>query len=153
MEQMVQALNLAGLHAIAAMPKTVAPRLTAPVVAVETAGASCTQAGMYRYLGMAEDGREMYGRRLEAVLRLEIFSPKAAAGDGVRKAVGQVMNVLLDGIPALSMGEITVEESSFNTACDCFTCAVRVPVSALVYATASDDGTEFTDFTLKGELK
>lgn len=154
MQAMVKALSAAGLHTEAGLPNTVMPRLSQPCATVSPAEASCPDAGVYRYLGLTESGgNELYGRRLEAVLCVELFSPKKDGGAGIRKAVGQVMEVLLGGIPTLTIGEISVGGCSYNAACDCFVCAVHVPVSAFVYAVASDDGTAFSDFILKGEAK
>lgn len=149
---MVKGLETAGLHALAALPNLVVPLLKSPLVAVGIATANCRCAGMFHYLGIY-DNRELYGRQLDATLQLDVYVPEASGGSGAREAMAQVMNVLMAGVPALNVGEINVGNCAFDAACDCFVGKITVPVSAYGYATISEDGTEFLDFRLKGELR
>lgn len=151
-EAMVKALNEAGLHAVAAMPGQVMPLLKSSMVAVDIAKANCRGAGLYHYLGIYQD-QELYGRQLDATLQLDVYVPENSGGKGAREAMTQVINVLLAGVEALSMGEISIGNCEYNADCDCFTGKILVPVSAYGYATLSADGTAFEDFRLKGELK
>lgn len=149
---MLDALKLAGMHAVAALPGSTLPLLQSPLVAVDVAKADCNQAGLYQYLGILKE-REIYGRRLQATLQLDVYVPEAAGGKGAREAMTNVMNLLLQGVTQLSIGELSVNGCQYDANCDCFVGKILAPVSTYGYATRSDDGTEFVDFRLEGELK
>lgn len=149
---MLATLKLAGLHAVAALPGSTLPLLQSPLVAVDVAKADCSQAGIYQYLGVLKE-QELYGRRLQATLQLDVYVPEAAGGKGARAAMTDVMNLLMQGGGEMNIGEMSVGGCQYDADCDCFVGKILVPVSVYGYATLSDDGTEFVDFKLEGELK
>ncbi len=150
------ALKEAGIAAAAALPAATMPRLTGPVTAVGLKSAAAGQCGFYDYLGVETlaggSCRELYGRKLAAQLYLDVYSPAAQGGAACRAAAEAVGAVLLGGIDGLSLGTYTIGQCTYDAACDCFYCPCTVEVSAYVYAVASEDGVEFTDFILKGVL-
>lgn len=153
----IAALEAAGLSVTRALPAASMPRLRGPVTAVGLKMAEASPCGFYDYLGVEtlEDGtwREVYGRRLEAQVYLDVYSPASLGGPACREAAESVCQVLLEGISGLSLGTVEMERCGYEAACDCFVAACSAAVSAYVYAVASEDGTEFTDFILKGELQ
>ena len=42
---------------------------------------------------------------------------------------------------------------AYDAVSDCFRCTITAKTRAYLYALANEDGTEFTDFILKGEVK
>lgn len=156
-QAVVQALTAAGIHAAAALPVQVLPHLEAPAVAVGLQSAQASACALYDYLGVetGEDGswREIYGRRLEATLSLEVYCPAALGGAGARAAAEAVAQVLLDGVEGLRLGTFTVGACAYDADSALFVCPCTAEAAAYVYATVADDGETFTDFILKGVLK
>jgi hypothetical protein len=153
----VSALKGAGVAATSALPAATMPQLNGPVTAVGLQSATATRSGFYDYLGLEtmDDGsrRELYGRKLEATLFLDIYSPARLGGAECRRAAEAVSEVLLCGVDGVSLGTFTLGQCVYDEASNCFLCACTVEANAYVYAVASEDGTEFTDFILKGVLK
>ncbi|NLH01876.1 MAG: hypothetical protein GX488_08290 [Clostridiales bacterium] len=115
--------------------------------------------GMGEYLGVrtpsgGKDEKELFGRRMEIELGLEIFSPFGgefgASGcvrcaDSLRECFGR----LPPSIRALEMecGEIRADEKM-----SAFRCKCKLRCMAFLIAERSGDDTEFLDFVLKGTV-
>ncbi len=151
----VAALGQAGLPACQAMPATVMPHLKQAACGVSLRQAQATQAGLYEYLGVLQDpdkGQvELYGRRLEGDLDLQILSPALSGGACCVQAGELAMEVLLSGIDGLRIGRIDQGPCTFDQVSDCFTMTLTAHIEAYIYAIAKE-GEGFTDFTLKGGI-
>ena len=84
-------LRQAGLNAVAAMDCAAAARWREAVAAVAVSKVACASGGFQDYLGVGKDpetGREgeVFGRRAELTLALDIFAPRDGGGDACRKA-------------------------------------------------------------------
>lgn len=157
MEQLVTAvmaaLQEAGIACTRQTPMGVMPKLKGPVTAVCLAAAKTAGGGMYDYLGLTEDGQNLYGRMLEAEVRLTTLCPRTMGSALCQKQTDEIAALLSGRIPAVALAGYSVGECSFDAASDCFTCQVTAQVRAYVYATSNDEETEFLDFMLKGEVR
>lgn len=118
-EAVVSALTAAGLHASAAMPAVLSPRLHSPAIAVGVEELESAPGGFSSYLGM-QDGHPVYGLRLHGKLRLDVLSPTAAGAAQCREAMDDAASVLAEGVESVSIYNLTAFEPEYDRADDCF---------------------------------
>lgn len=161
MEQLIaavmEAMQEAGFSCTQALPMMTQPHLDAPVTAVSMESARAEAGAVFHYLGIREDPetgpRELYGRKLEATVLLDTFSPMRAGSSGCRVRTQALMELFLQGIAGVQIRDIGMEACRFDPRTNCFRQVLRLPVCAWLYALADEDGETFTDFTLKGDWK
>lgn len=157
MEQLVTAvmdmLQSAGIACARQTPEGAMPHLRGPVTAVSLTAARAMEHALYEYLGQTPDGESLFGKRLEADVRLSIVCPRALGSARCQQETSRVAQLLCKQAAGVSITGYTVGECAYDAACDCFVCPVTAQLKAYVYARANADETEFTDFMLKGEVR
>ena len=144
------ALRESGLAVTEKFPPRYAPRLREAIVAVslrQLQGASC---GFADYLGLTDDGKERYGKRIKAEFLCRIAAPDGAAAS---LAADSVCAALVGGINGVFVREMTVGQAQFDERADCFTLDVTALVTASLYAEQTGDDPAFLDFKLECEPK
>lgn len=157
MEQLVTAmmdmLKSTGITCARQTPKGAMPHLRAPVTAVSLAAARAMEHAMYEYLGQTPEGESLFGKRLEADVRMTVVCPRTIGSARCQQEAARVAQALCAQVSGVSVTGYTVGECAYDAACDCFVCPVTAQLKAYVYAKANEDETEFTDFMLKGEVR
>lgn len=146
------ALTRSGIHASLAREAKLSPRLKHSAVAVETQELDTSPGGFSSYLGM-QDGKELYGMRLQATMRLTVQSPTKPGAEECRKAMDLAAGVLAQGVEGVSIGRILFHAPEYDPVEDCFTGVIEVCCHGWLCAEASQDVPgEFEHFILKGVL-
>ena len=160
MEQLIEAilriLQEAGFPAVRQMPQGKYPHLEGAVTAVGLQAAKTAQSRRFSYLGRTEkDGEELelYGKELEAEIFLQTLCPRSRGAEAAMQRTDEIAQMLSGPLDAVSLSGFSVGPCSYDAQADVFTMTVTAQVSAYLYALAEEDGTEFTDFILKGEVK
>ena len=96
--------------------------------------------------------RELYGRRLEAEIFLETVCPRRLGAEGCMEQTDAIVQRFSEPVNGVSLTEFTVGACAFDETADAFTMTVTAKLKAYLYALSEEDGTEFTDFILKGEI-
>ena len=157
-ERMAEYLNARGVPARTAWPKSGREELEAPVAVVSLRGCKAGPAGFQDYLGERYDqetGRweELYGRKAELTLGLDLYQCRDGDGEDLQTAFDALAQALLQGGPE---GLALVEFSCGETEYDAASRLLRRPVQAVCLAylcAAAQEGDLFTDFELRGGLK
>ena len=146
------ALTKGGIHAALAREAKPAPRLKHSAVAVETQELDTSPGGFSSYLGM-QDGKELYGMRLQAKLRLNVQSPTKLGAGECRRAMDLAAGVLAQGVEGVSIGRILSHAPEYDPVEDCFSGIIEVCCHGWLCAEASQETPgEFEHFILKGAL-
>nr|WP_325211338.1 hypothetical protein [uncultured Oscillibacter sp.] len=154
-DAVISALEAGGLAAEAAHPgKWAAERKTA-LATVSVGAAEGRALGLGGYLGetRGEDGqaREVYGKRLEGVISVDLRAQRAAECEaGAETAAAVLLGKLPEGIRP---GELSWEALAWEKQTGLFVRRGRLKCEALFLAEAGDEGPEFLDFILKGVLQ
>lgn len=151
----VSALNNEGIPAVRKFPGCVLDRSSA-AVAVSLKSGSVTASGCGNYLGICDYGgslQELYGRRAELKIGLEIYTPAADShaepectsllGD-ICACVGNIEGVKLRGFEN--------SEPRYDPETEMFCCESVLSLRVYLVKSADNSGS-FTDFVLRGELK
>lgn len=144
-----------GVPAVTAFPACLRQEREEPVAVVSLRKCRVGPAGFQNYLGEEfdeETGRwiERYGRRAELTFGLDLYGPEKGDGEAVQAAFDALAGALLPGGPE---GMDLVELSCGQTVRDGERRRLRRPVEAVFTAylsAASDGGSAFTDFELRG---
>lgn len=134
-------------------PAGVMPKLKGPVTAVQMTAARAMEQAVYQYLGVSDEGVSLYGRKLEAEVRLLTICPRTLGSGKCSEQAQRTAELLCHGIAGVTIAGYTVGACTFDAQSDCFLQPVTAQVKAYLYATADEDETEFTDFMLKGEVR
>ena len=157
MEQLVtailDALKKAGVACARQTPQGQMPQLRGPVTAVSLAAARAMEHAFYEDLGQTQEGENLFGKRLEADVKLTVVCPRALGSARCQKEAARVAELLSGQIAGVTLVGYTVGACAYDAGCDCFVCPLTAQMKAYVYATANEDETEFTDFMLKGEVR
>ncbi len=155
-ELLLQAMEGAGFSAVRANPAGRLPRIEAPVVCVGVKQAKGSAAGFYDYLGVIDDPetglRELYGRRVDCTVQLEVVSPKDRGAETAEETASGVM-AACGALSGVRVGAVTLGQARYDGDCAVFRSPVTVELSAYFYAVEADDGETLTDFILKGDWK
>ena len=151
-EAFVSALTQAGVHAAAAMPPELAPRLKSAAVGVGTAELEAAPGGFSAYLGV-QDGRELYGLRVKARMQLDVLSPAALGAAACRTALDAVRAVLAGGVEGVTILNIAAHAPAYDPVGDCFRARLEADCRCWLCAgEEQDDPAGLTHFILKGAL-
>lgn len=154
---LLRALEKAQITAVKAFPEGIMPKLTGPVTAVGIREMKGGANGAYTYLGMQADGmgaaRALYGRRLEAEALMQVYCPRSLGGRACMTESERVAALLAEQPGGVRIESFSVGTCAYDAVSDCFRCTITAKTRAYLYALANEDGTEFTDFILKGEVK
>ncbi|MBE6932483.1 MAG: hypothetical protein E7464_03755 [Ruminococcaceae bacterium] len=146
------ALTRGGLHARSAREAGISPRLKGSAVAVETQELDTSPGGFSSYLGL-QDGKELYGMRLQAKMRLDVRSPVKLGAGECRNTMDLAAGVLAQGVEGVSIGRILAHAPEYDPVEDCFAGVIEVCCHGWMCAEASQEAPgEFEHFILKGVL-
>lgn len=158
LEAVVSALQEGGLKALREFPDQKADLGTETLVAVGLESCKFLGAGLGEYLGTSvkEDGNEteLFGKRLELRLRLEVFSPYSKKS-GAQACLDAVtgMSAALERLPAgLKPLELGWEELRADDRLRVYRCPCTLRCHVFLVAERSGEGAEFLDFVLKGRV-
>lgn len=151
-------LETLGIRAAAAYIPGAARRHTEPIVTVGLKTGAAMTCGQADYLGIKTDetgaSRELYAKRADLTLELDIWAPRTAEGSA--QACADIFGTLAARIPALPGGirvrEISCGETRFDETAGMYFCPAAMSATVFLYAQAEEDGM-FTDFYVKGVLK
>ena len=153
-DAVIAALGNQGLAAEAAFPDKWAAERKTPLATVDVGTAEGRALGLCGYLGERRDGgevREVYGKRLEGVISVDIRGSRAAdCQAGAETAAA----VLLGGLPeGIRPGELSWEALAWERETGLFLRRGRLKCEALFLAEGRAEGPAFLDFTVKGVLR
>lgn len=151
-DAVLRALQRGGLQAEPAFPEHWASDGTTPLATVSLGAADGKNLAFCGYLGQLEDAagriREVYGKRLEGTITLELRARRA--GD-CRQACETASAILLGGLPeGIRPGELSWEGLVWERETELFLRRGSLRCEALFLAQEPEDGSEFLDFMLKG---
>ena len=154
-DAVIRALRDGGLAAEAAFPAKWAAERTTPLATVDVGTAEGRALGFCGYLGetRGEDGRvrEVYGKRLEGVITVDIRAPGALeCREGGETAAAVLLGTLPEGIRP---GELRWEGLVWERETGLFLRRGYLRCEALFLAEAGEEGPAFLDFILKGVLR
>lgn len=154
-DAVIQALQRAGLTALAAFPAERAKAYSGPAAAVAVGAARGKALGFGSYLGEVRDSgtgavREVYGKQLEGLVTVDIRGRRAADCEaGCETAAEALLGDLPSGIRP---GELCWEALAWERETGMFLRRGRLQCRALFTAESREDGEEFLDFILKGAV-
>ncbi len=152
-DAVISALRTEGLAAEAAFPEKWAAERKTPLATVAVGTAEGRALGFDGYLGeiRGEDGqvREVYGKRLEGVITIDLRAERAADCEEGGETAAALLGKLPEGIRP---GELSWEALSWEKQTGLFLRRGTLRCEALFLAETSG-GPEFLDFILKGVLR
>ena len=129
-----------------------------PVVTVGLKAGEGVPSGFSEYIGERYDTvndayYEVYGKRLELTLGINVFSPKSEEyGSG---ECLDIVSRIIAAVPLLPSGikvrKISCGETKFDTSVNMFLCTAELECTCFLYAERTGED-EFLDFTLRGVL-
>lgn len=143
------------VDAVTAWEPGMRTRRDGPAAVVSLRGCESGPAGLRDYLGERFDeksGRwvELYGKRAEVTLGLDLYAPKALGEQGCAALFTKVAEVLAGGGPAgLTVMRLVCGEAVYDGQEGLFRCPVQAVCGVYLYASAEEDGT-FSDFVVRG---
>lgn len=150
----MQALEDAGIPAVAAYHPAKARRYPAAAAAVDVVRASSGEMSFCGYLGeIVENGaaREVYGKRLEAEICVEI---RAECAEDCETGCEAAAEVLLSKLPeGIRPGETQWEALTWDKASGMFLRRGSLACQALFLAGSTGEEKAFLDFRLKGVVE
>ena len=154
-DAVIRALREGGLEAEAAFPAKWAAERKTPLATVAVGAAEGKAIGLCGYLGEVRDAagevREVYGKRLEGTISVDVRAERAADCEEGGEAAAAV---LLGGLPeGIRPGELCWEALAWERETGLFLRRGRLRCEALFLAEAGEDGGVFLDFMLKGVLR
>lgn len=154
-DAVIHALRDGGLAAEAAFPSKWAAGRNTALASVCVGTAEDRALGFCGYLGETQgrDGqvREVYGKRLEGIVNLDIRAEGAAACEaGAETAAAVLLEKLPEGIRP---GELRWEALAWEKQTGLFLRRGTLQCQALFLAERGEEETEFLDFKLKGVLQ
>lgn len=154
-DAVIGALRDGGLAAEAAFPAKWAAERNTPLATVAVGAAEGKAVGLCGYLGETRDAsggtREVYGKRLEGVITVDIRAERAAdCEDGGETAAA----VLLGGLPeGIRPGELSWEALAWEKETGLFLRRGKLRCEALFLAESGEEDGVFLEFILKGVLR
>ena len=154
-DAVIAALRDGGLAAEAAFPAKWAPEPPAALATVAVGAAEGKAVGLCGYLGEVQtpggETREVYGKRLEGVIDLDIRAKRAADCE----AGGETAAAVLLGKPpeGIRPGELSWEALAWEKETGLFLRRGKLRCEALFLAEAGEESGAFLEFILKGVLR
>lgn len=133
-------------------------RFDGPVIFVGFSSGSGVSAGFLGYIGTeydenADEYYEIYGKKLDITLSLDIRSPLTKKGGAECTAVFSDIVCAVDDLGnGIKVREISCGDVFYDKVPNMYCCRAELKCTAFLYARKTDDSSEFTDFKLKGEL-
>lgn len=119
-DSVISLLREAGIPARAAKPWNSPGPVVENTLHAAVSRVRAVQGAMYRYLGLDEEDREMYGMALTAGIKLTLLSPKKLGGEGGETFAGNVAEVLMEGIGGIPIKELSWGETQYDPVRDCY---------------------------------
>lgn len=156
-EAVAEQLRDAGVNALTAMEPARAGRWRQAAAAVSLSRVECARGGFEDYLGTRreEDGgeREVYGRRAEITLAIDIFAPRDAGAGACQETAERAMESLIrQGAAGLAALELQAGEVEFLERDGLYRQSLTCRCMAWLLAEAGK-GESFTDFEVKGRMR
>lgn len=154
-DAVIDALRREELEAEAAFPAKWAAERNTPLATVAVGAAEGKAIGFCGYLGETQDAfggsREVYGKRLEGVITVDIRAARAAdCEDGGETAAAVLLGKLPEGIRP---GELSWEALAWEKETGLFLRRGKLRCEALFLAEAGEDDGVFLEFILKGVMR
>jgi hypothetical protein len=159
LEGLLSALETRGLKAYKEYPDVSLLRATESFAVIGVESFKSLSSGMGEYLGIrrSQGGfseKEVYGKRLELSLYIEVYSPFSSqrGAEGISdytRAMGSCFEELQSGIKA---AEIRFGELCSDEELGCFKQKCKLRCEAFLLAETSGEDGEFLDFVLKGSI-
>lgn len=125
-------------------------RPAGPVAAVSLSGVRCAPGGFQDYLGM-KNGDELYGRRMELTLALDLYAPRSGGESACQAAFTALAEALVCGdLAGLPAEEITAGQVEFLAKDGLYRLPVTCRCGGWMVARVDDSGA-FTDFEVEGK--
>lgn len=156
-QAVVAALNAGGLPAVAAMEPQARRRWDGPVAAVSLSAIQCQPGGFQDYLGGRKNPQtgaeeEVYGRRVELTLALDLYTPRSGGEGEGQEALALAAELLIaGGAGGLDVVELTADRVEFLAQDGLYRLPVRCRCAGWLIA-RTDSAGAFTDFEVKGRL-
>jgi len=154
------ALENSGLTAaVCRYPLDAKMRYEVPVTTIGLQSGGGVSCGFAEYMGMKYDSEkdaylEIFGKRMDLILRINIYSPKNREY-GSESCFEIFENIVMaeQFLPSgIKVKEITCGETEFDEKMNMFKLEVSLSCTAFLYAEREDSSTEFLDFIVKGVL-
>ena len=132
--------------------------MTAPIVLVTVKEYNACSAGFEDYLGEQyneENGtwEELYGRKAEVTLGLDLYAPERASEQSLQKLLERLISLLtLEAPDGLQVGNITCGQTKWDEGQRRLKREISARCTLWLRAVCSE-GTEFLDFELRGGWK
>ncbi len=151
-------LEAAGLAVRRQYPAADLEALSGPVICLGIQSCQLQSSGAGEYLGLRLDAgtqteRELYGFRLEAVLALDIYGPRAQGAAGCLDCFG-AMSAALDALPeGIRARALVCGGAEIDSVTELFHCGVQLHCQAYFLREKDGEDGQFTDFEIKGVVK
>jgi hypothetical protein len=159
LDAVTKTLVSAGVNAFREFPDRDLPSSGGTFVCVGSDECICRSPGFGDYLGVRTDllsgaVTELFGKRLEVTLCLEVFSPyDPSFGEKACALCADKVTEILDGLPSgLRVIQITREGVTADEELSLFRCVCSLRCLAFFIAEKSEERTEFLDFIMKGAI-
>lgn len=155
-EALIAHLTAQGIHALGAWDGRRVEHKDG-VVTVGLQQLRCAPLGQQTYLGprlVEELGGwcETYARRLELTYALDLYVPRGEGAAALALIDRLAQAVCLGGPAGLRLGALTCGPLSDDRESQMLTCRATLEGQGACLLYQKEDGTEFTDFNVKGEL-
>ena len=153
---MVQYLTEHEVQAVTAWPEGGQSWRPGPVAAVSLRECRSLGSGFGDYLGERYDTesghcQELYGKRLEVRLGLDLYAAEEGAAQRIQESFDKLMEAMQSGRPAgLKMTGLTCGETGYDQNLGLYCRPAEAVCIAYLYAVAEEGGA-FLDFEIKGE--
>lgn len=157
-ESMAAFLNARGVKAVTAWPDGGRSWGDGPAAVVSVRSCQAAGSGIGDYLGRQtnpDSGAELevYGRRLEVRLGLDLWAAGAGGAERLQAAFDGLLEALRDGEPeGLRIREITCGETEYDRTTGLMVRRVEAKCGAFLYA-AAEEGSAFLEFEIRGAWK
>lgn len=146
----VTRLKECGVEAVKGMEPEARLCLTGPAAAVSLSGVRCAPGGFQDYLGV-KNGDELYGRRMELTLTLDLYAPRSGGESACREAFAILAEALACGdLAGLPAEEITAGRVEFLHKDGLYRLPVTCRCGGWMVARVDDSGA-FSDFEVEGK--
>ena len=126
------------------------------MAAVSLRRVACVPGGFQDYLGINTDPgtgkeRELYGRRMELTLALDIYAPPDGGEGACQDTLTELVEALVcQGAAGLNALEIQANQVEFLEKTGLYRQGVSCRCMAWLAVAQSADGTQFVDFEVRG---
>lgn len=155
----VNALQDAGLAAADAYSEEQLKKYTTAVTAVGLREMRTTESGAMEYLGQRYDAvrgteLEVYGRRMEILLSLDVYAPRTLRAAACEEAEETITQILLSSLPnGLRVKELSWGQTEWDKTYGMFHLDAEAKFEAYLTAETAEETVVFTDFILRGVVQ